>query len=277
MVFKLQIPQIGLEGKSTKDLIINILSTEWPQSPKQIYYQIKKMGHSITYQAVHKSMQELLENKIISKQDKEYSLDENYIKQIKDFSIKLESDYKERKTRIFNELEKNKTIFLNFEKQIEMGFFLFDLLRESQKEDIYFILSFVWCPLTFSKKEYETLKEICTKNNFYLLSNEDTELNRHFANIWKGYGAKIKLGVDTISLFDLIIYKDMIIQVFIPDRKGTYKRKDLFQKSIKDIDFSIFYNYILEKKFDVPVLIVKDQELANQLKEKIKEIIKDDL
>ncbi|MEW5896709.1 MAG: hypothetical protein AB1668_03395 [Nanoarchaeota archaeon] len=272
MVFKIQIPQINV-NMPTKDLIVTILSSQFPLSLNKIYHQIKKQGHSITYQAVHKSVQELLKDKIITKLNKEYALDEEYIKQIKDFSLRLEFAYKEKKNQILEDLNSNKTVLLNFEKQIDMGRFLFGLLSESQNETIYLVFSFIWCPLTFSKFEYELLKDICSKNNFYLFSNEDTELNRHFAKIWESYGAKVKLGVNSIALFDLILYKDMVIQVFIPDRKETMKRKDLFQKSVKEIDFGIFYNYILEKKFDVPVLIIKNQDLADQLRKKIEELV----
>ena len=49
-----------LNSKGSRETIIQILSHEWPLSTKQLHHKVKReMGIDITYQAVHKSIQEM--------------------------------------------------------------------------------------------------------------------------------------------------------------------------------------------------------------------------
>lgn len=62
---------------STKDKIIEILAVEWPLSTKQIHFILKdQYTTSITYQAVHKLLQQMIQEKILSQTDKEWKINE---------------------------------------------------------------------------------------------------------------------------------------------------------------------------------------------------------
>ena len=53
--------RVFTKDKSTKDVIIEILSSEWPLSLNKIYYKIKKKyGINVNYQAIHKAVNELV-------------------------------------------------------------------------------------------------------------------------------------------------------------------------------------------------------------------------
>ena len=78
------------KDKSTKKIIIDILSSEWPLSLSKIYYKIKKKyGLGITYQAVHKAINELTGERILKKEKKEYQLSIDWINKIENFGKKL--------------------------------------------------------------------------------------------------------------------------------------------------------------------------------------------
>ncbi len=69
--------------RGTREAIISILSREFPLSIKKIYNKVKKEYHSdLTYQAVFKLTKEMLADKILEKQEKEYKLNINWIKQL---------------------------------------------------------------------------------------------------------------------------------------------------------------------------------------------------
>jgi len=82
------------KSKSVKDMTISILASEWPLSTKQIYNRVKKTGLSVSYQAVHKSLKELLEKNVIEKKRKKYKISLEWGEQLRMFGEKIESLYK---------------------------------------------------------------------------------------------------------------------------------------------------------------------------------------
>ncbi len=86
--------QVFTKNKSTKEAIIQILSSEWPLSLNKIHNKLKKK-HSIglTYQATHKSINELVEEKILHKEKKEYKLNIEWINNVEQFGKKLRESY----------------------------------------------------------------------------------------------------------------------------------------------------------------------------------------
>jgi len=82
------------KDKSTKDTIIEILSSEWPLSLNKIYNRTKKKyGISVTYQATHKAVNELVAGGALKKENREYQLSVDWINKIERFGKKLREDY----------------------------------------------------------------------------------------------------------------------------------------------------------------------------------------
>ncbi len=71
------IPFLG--GKnSVKDDIFSILSEEPHLSAKEIHTRVKrKQGKDVTYQAVHKTIKQLLNQNILIKNEKDYRIEIN--------------------------------------------------------------------------------------------------------------------------------------------------------------------------------------------------------
>lgn len=80
--------------QGSKEISISILTQRWPLSAKQIYKLLKK-ELPITYQAVHKSLHELVDSKIVIKKAKEYCLNPDYITKMRKHWTAVEEKYKE--------------------------------------------------------------------------------------------------------------------------------------------------------------------------------------
>lgn len=59
--------------------IIFILGSDWPLSVKQIHLRIQKLGNSVSYQFVHKTIKQLEEAKILEKTFGGYCLDKSWL------------------------------------------------------------------------------------------------------------------------------------------------------------------------------------------------------
>ncbi|GEM_PF-4220271 len=69
--------------ESLKDKIVNLLSTEWPQSANDIYKAVKSdLGVVVSYQAVHKALKQLIDNGCLMVENKQYRLSKSWIAQV---------------------------------------------------------------------------------------------------------------------------------------------------------------------------------------------------
>jgi len=85
--------QVNGEGK-VKDVIVNVLKSQWPLSLKEIYFAVvKQYCLSVSHQAVFKALKNLVENKVLVKQERKYCLSIEWIRGVKQFGISLEEAY----------------------------------------------------------------------------------------------------------------------------------------------------------------------------------------
>lgn len=59
-----------MNTKTSTEMIMEILSEEWPLKAQQIYQRQKREGKETSYQATHKTLQQLIEKKILKKMKK---------------------------------------------------------------------------------------------------------------------------------------------------------------------------------------------------------------
>jgi len=82
-------------GKCVKDQVFNLLSREWPLSARKTFYELKN-GSNLTYQAVYKALQELVENNIVKKRDQHYFVNIEWINKSVEHLEALQQEYRYR-------------------------------------------------------------------------------------------------------------------------------------------------------------------------------------
>lgn len=111
MVFELTLPELGFDGKDTKDLVITLLLEEYPLNVRQIWRRMrKKFGKDISYQAVYKAVMSLCETGVLSKNKSYYKINIDWVFRLKTFSNKAEMVCLERDSK-FLESSNNKRIY----------------------------------------------------------------------------------------------------------------------------------------------------------------------
>src|SRR3989344_5955197 len=144
--------------KGTKDLIIEILTENWPLSAKEIANGVQKnYPGNITYQAIHKSLGELEGELVISKTDGKYNLN---IEWVMDNKKKFE-DIESQLTKT-SKVE-NKTTILKHESYHEFGRALLQVFaNEMEKGTVRDACSFqkhLWWTFVLQKDEYYWFKK----------------------------------------------------------------------------------------------------------------------
>ena len=87
-------PSVKDMQQNTRDLVVEILSYTWPLSVKKIYHVIKsRYNKPITYQAVYKTIKDMVNEGTLLNRSNEYLLDLTWINNLKEFCRKIESSY----------------------------------------------------------------------------------------------------------------------------------------------------------------------------------------
>lgn len=81
---------------SVKEIIIQILSEEWPLPLKSLHWKIaREHGKSISFQATHKALNKLVEQNILVKNEKRYRLNLAWLEQLSSFGTETKQAYLE--------------------------------------------------------------------------------------------------------------------------------------------------------------------------------------
>jgi len=281
MVLTLTIPEPGKE-KRIKDVIIDVLSFEWPLTLSQLHRKIKndyQLGSSC--QATHKAIVELMNNNVLIKQDKFYSISMEWVGRIKDFSIHIEKNYREgQKIPLMDGLLKVKTennvTILTFDSLIEMDKAWINIKKDYYKDltdegDVTFWEgAHCWWLLVYPELEYSEMELLKKKKvRDYTIAHNNTALDLVAKKFYEKAGVKFKIFNSSIDC-DMTVFGDNIMQVYLPD---DLKKKihEIYKncKSPGEVDIHSLLKDVLTKKTQINLILTKNKEIAEQLKQKV--------
>jgi len=83
-----------LARKPLKNLIIYSLVSEWPLTVRKIYNRLKSNnGIDVTYQAVFKTVKELVDKDVLVEKDKKYMINIGWINMVRDIADMMKKKY----------------------------------------------------------------------------------------------------------------------------------------------------------------------------------------
>ncbi len=275
MSFEIVLPGTNEKENSVKDLIISILIDNWPLTLKKVYNQIKKKySVSVTYQAVHKAITELKEKKIVEKNNREYKLNINWIKNIKDFSEKLEESYKKERSCF-------ETGNFSFDTVWELWPFFIDALKRdifnAGNKSVCWIGNILINSQIGTEKEHNFYQEFFKKHRFIMVSKSSSLIDKIWKHYWEKMGVKVKVGVKMPinPTIDSFVIGDYVIQIFHTERESEIvKNLRKKVKKVSDIDMAKINDIYFKKFGKIHVVATKNTELASQLRSKVESLFK---
>lgn len=251
-------------GKSTRELVISILGAEWPLGAKEIYSRLKRAhGFGGSYQAAHKAIQQMEAEGILEKNGAGHQLSQKWVDG-------LNRQYSDLKTRLGGGARSIKDSgAIIFHSLFELDSFFLKLVESEavpgERPDMFLYWFHLWIPLLISKKEYAQLVRVEELFRGHVICGNDNALDKWCAEFWSKRGTKVKLGVGE-KMTDTVVFKDTVIQVFYPpeirrEMNEVYART----KKFSDLEIDYFFKGVFEKKIEIPVVITKNAQLAEQL------------
>ncbi len=265
---------------STKEQIIAVLSQRWPLTVKQICYHLRKsLSFNITYQAVHKMLCKLEEDRILSKSKGVWQLDKNWLQNQEAFFHHALQNYEGYKNKYLFDSGFEGMRAFEFDNFSELCVETVKLLSSNKltqkTEPFYCVMEYGYFPFKFNFEHllllFKMLK-ICPQSRYIFRKNTP------FGNwVWKQYariggiGAPIGTKIDLKE--DLFVQGNYIIQVKISEtgrkiiRQHWQKWKNL-NDSFKDFGLKP------EPKILATIKITKNPGLSMFLKNELEKYFK---
>ncbi len=275
MTYLIESPGMDPKKMSVKDLIITVMTTDWPLAQRKLFNLLKKRyGLGVSYQAVHKALQELVKKNIVAKNDKEYSLNLDWVKELQEFTGKLEESYITKTPLAERKWKENMQTFV-FDNLFNMDKFLIaqftELLTDEERIDLpcYSHWEFSWWPLFFSRQEYRGLAALKNPSRIYISIRDSSDVAKLCANMYTKLGVKIKVGMDLENNFDYIILGDSVIQMYWPEQlKKDVKKVFKGVKDLAQLDMHALVQ-IFERKEKINVVVLKNLQIARVFSKKV--------
>ena len=274
MSFNTTLPGISSK-KSTHDSIVSILSEKQPLTAKEIYNTLnREYGNGVSYQGIHKTVLQLVEERVIEKNDKKYHLNEEWVKEVANFGKKLEQKFQ----MILKEIDDNGSVMLTFQSYIEFGRFLvnefFYIFPNPENKSCPCIWNHAYPLAGISKEEHDNFKKMFSRTEHTNICAQSTFLDKMTCDYLDKLGKKGVLNVRTSAKNDTFITGDYVMTVYLDPGWG----KDLDEiyirvKSEKDLDMQELFE-LASKKAGFKILIIKNREMAESLRKETSKYFK---
>lgn len=257
--------------KDTRALVIDVLTKKWPLSAKEIYKQTSNEAN-ITYQAVHKALKQLEDEKLVVKNDSVYELNNEWVAQLKE----LADDINQRKLRgmpkSVTDLNEGESRTITFDSVFVEPFYW--MLKESLKirsnEKVKATVSQqkrIW-PLTIiSEKENAMFRKLYSKGDHCIIAKSNRFLDHYLKKMWENFGVKCKLGIPCAENCDIQVLEDYVFQIYLPKKidLGSEILWTLCEKT-KIAPIPQINKMILESKLKTKFIVSKNKELAEMIR-----------
>ena len=256
--------------KSSKEIIVKALGNRWPLSAKEIHSSlVREYGLQSTYQAIHKSVQELESEGIIAKTDKKYALDRNWIEKSRNYFQSLNRSYEKNESMAEDEMTIKYNNYTDFPLMLG-NIFNTKKFAVTKDPDVYAMTRHLYWPLKFNFKDFELCKSVGANARPHIVCSKDSPFDRLIQKYYKiaKWPAAI-IGSDIETEEDIIVQGHTIVQIKFSGRTKQ-KLDEIYSKVTSMAD--LFKQYIKNNAnyLEIEVKITQNPQLAEMARQNIK-------
>lgn len=269
------------EKKSVKNLVFSILINEYPLKLIELTNYIKKRyGKSVTFQAVRKATMQLVEDKVLIRNEKEFRINTEWVREAKQVIDSLHHQmHVERQKPKLESIGKEVSVF-SFTTPNEMMKFWQDIVddwyehfREGDLKLNCWKGEHIWEGILHLDREEKVMDQLKKKGiESYAVCTGSNPLDRSAIRFYRKLGLKT-VGIPSHSWFDkshyIGTYGETIIQAKYPDK--FLNELDLFFKNntnLEELDLNELAK-IANVKDDVKLTVIKNRSMAEHINQSI--------
>ncbi len=195
--FYSETPLIKSGEHNLKNIVISVLSRQWPLSARRVFREVCSDNFHITYQGVHKALRQLREQGMVRRTDGGHQLDAQWIDQLEAYSGFLRANYAMGKNTDFYRMPPGESACLSFDNYFQAVSAILEIMgREHEKpgrDDVYLQLSHPFPLLGIPARTLERLKRHARTHSFRATYHSDSACDSALCRMWEQAGVKGKI------------------------------------------------------------------------------------
>ena len=264
--------------KTTKAKILELLSESWPLNVRKIHNElIKKHRVRVTYQAIHLSMKEFLEQGIVSREGREYMLNPEWIERIASTVNSLVEKY----TRAHRITAAKQFQELNFSTIKEAWDFLLKKANDGffGKSNCCYIQLARLFATPLPQKDIDAIEKFAGQTKTVLICRGTGPVDRLVANFLRKHGVEVMLGVPCAQPTNTALIGNCVVSIYVLYQKDEKAKFNSFYNAIKDIlkeDIFTAFSNIIMKRIRVKITINRNHEVYADVLEQTMKLLDED-
>ncbi|MBT3985639.1 hypothetical protein HOD38_04860 [archaeon] len=265
-------------SKPTKvrEMIVNILTTDFPLSIKKLKLLLKKnYNKSVSYQAIHKEINNLIDDKIAIKKDQKFQLNIHWLQEVRFSTDLVLSNYSSKKRnsilRLLDLKRDGDTVSFDFSSYNEIDAFfleLFDYYSDlfPQKNTILMHYSNNWWPLLYPMEERRIFSKI--KADVYGITALKYTLNKWCCEYEKSIGINVHFTPTKDGIqWTHNVFGDLLFNIYL-DEDINKKIVKFFNKNrdFRGINLRELIE-IIHEKGNFKLVVIKDTAFTKSVLE----------
>ncbi len=254
---------------NVKNALVQKLSKQWPLTLKQLDHALKReFGMDVTYQAIHKAMQQLEEEKVVEKTKEGFQLSMQWIEEIQNIARNIKEVYS-TDASFDPKKDVNELTFPTFLTAAKFIIHRFEEVAPNpERKPGICLFYYSWPIIGANEEDFDQLHKSIKQSTHYCAIRSKTPMDHIFGDALIKLGKIVKYDVDCASDCDIIIKGDYVAQVFFPDEfKNQLKKIYNKVKTVEELDLQSFFKEVVDKKLAIKIIIVRSPELANKIRE----------
>ncbi len=273
----MSVPIFFNHKKTAKSSVIDVLFDKNKLTKMEIFREVKKLGSSITFHAVNKSVNELVGLNVLKRYDNKYSIDSEWINQLHDFTEKARVKFLDENGFLLygiKDLKREGNITtLNFDNLYDMDRYYKGLHEHyysklKHSDIVCLIYDHHWWHILYPQQNYELVE---ANKRFFCVGTKDTPLDRAGVKFKKSLGMNVTIDKGVFQFRSTSVYGSVVIQSVVS--KNIIDSIDHFftkTKTIEDLTASKkFVDGVLKKKGKIILIINENEDLAKQIREHV--------
>ncbi len=266
--------------KTAKDGIIHTLSTKFPLTAKQLTHTLQReQGMELTYQAVHKALQELEKEHILTKTKNDWQINSAWLDAQASFIRQTQQKYAGSKNKYAIDLNYDGPQTFEFDNFTEFGVETAKLVADKilckNNENAYFMLEYGWWTLKFKFAHLALLNKLVRNSpNTCGIIRKITPFGVWVQKQYERAGGVGFIGSDIPFEDDMLIQGDWMVQVhFSSEGKKIIEKYWKKWKNLEDC----FKEFGLkqEPKMMITATVSKNPTMAKFLKNEMAQYLKE--
>jgi hypothetical protein len=259
--------------KTAKTAIIDHLSKEFPLATKKIHHVLQReYGIDVSYQAVHKALQELETERVISKSKEGWQLDHEWLQSQEKFIQGTKQKYSGKINRYDIDLKSEKLQVFHFDNHTDMAVETAKLVANQifyqNGEPAYFILEYGWWTFKFKFEHLILLYSIMRSapKSVHLIQ-KITPFGKWMQKQYERVGGTGSIGKNIHLDDDFLIQGEWVVQIHFSDQdKKTFEKYWKKWRNLEDC----FGEFGLKNEplMDIKATVMRNKDFANLLKKK---------